>query len=140
MDVKYDVILGELREGDSGGSPTPSYPDTIPQETVNSTASTPIVAEDNNVYLYTDATIPSVTLPDITDNTKTHSVVVDFTYTGGTSASALSQLVGVQTVSHAAADWVSDVAAGFGNGSIFRLVMTWSPADSKWKVIALQLG
>lgn len=137
MDVKYDVILGEFREGDS---PAPTSAGTIPQETVDSTAASPIVAEDNKVYLHTGSTVPSIILPDITDNAKTHSVVVDFTYTGATASSALSQLVIVQTVSQVSADWVSDVAAGFVNGSVFRLVMTWSPADSKWKVIALQLG
>lgn len=139
MDVKYDVILGKIREGDSGGSPTPASTGTIPQETVNSTASFPILAEDNKVYVSTSISTILVTLPAVTDNSKTHSVVVDWKMSGGSSSSPMSQTIGVEGPSHAQVYWVDDPSE-VPLDSIWRIMATWSPIDSQWKVMPIRIG
>ena len=141
MDVKYDVILGELRESDSGSSPspTPSQTGKIPQETVTEVSSSSLTAEDNKVYKSTSASTIFITLPAVTDNTKTHSVMVDWKMSGGSSSSPMSQTIGVEGPSHAQVYWVEDPSEVPAD-SVWRIMATWSPLDSQWKVIPIRIG
>ena len=141
MDVKYDAILGKLREGDSGSSPSPTPQQTgkIPQETVAEVSSTAFTAEDNTVYKSTSASAILITLPAVTDGTKTHTVVVDWKMAGGSSTYPMSQTIAVEGPSHAQVYWVDDPSE-VPLDSIWRLMATWSPLDSQWKVIPIRIG